>query len=76
MKVDMDVAWVLSLNTDEMRVVLRALAGRLDSEDWRCKADALRDSITCQRLNKSSVLSSEMQKHYDNMSAEVVKKAS
>lgn len=69
MKTEMQVTWVISATSAEMRLIIGALRGTLKAEDFE-RAMELADSITQDRGIATHQLAREMEKHVANMQKE------
>lgn len=66
----MQVTWVISATSAEMRLIIGALRGTLKSEDSK-RAMELADEITQDRGIVTNQLAREMDKHVANMQKEL-----
>lgn len=61
----LEAHWIIDAPPEEMRLILKALGGRLTAEEV-ADAKALGDRITRQRADHSRRLADEMKIHEDN----------
>ncbi len=70
MEMKMESTWVLTLTTEELRLICKALGGRLTDPDEIEQAKRLDLSIAAQRITKVRHLSKEMDKLEKNIKEE------
>lgn len=62
----METRWVLKLDPDDARIMLRALGNRNRNDDEVAEAVELGNRLTQLRSKQASHLAAEMQKHVNN----------
>lgn len=67
MSIELKAVWSLNLSAAEMRLVLKALGGRLNSPKEVEDAKDLGDKLTVERASLATNLAREMNKHADAM---------
>ena len=63
MRIGFHPEWVFHANSEEARLILRALGGRLKGEKEVEEAKALGDNLTKQRAAQAAAYLREMEKH-------------
>jgi len=66
-EVKLPTSWTLTLDPEEIRLVLRALGGRIDSPDEKRAAKSLGDQITKARTSVAEHLLHTMKKNSDQI---------